>query len=429
MSPMRYVPLVLGPTLLQMVGLILLVQLSSYIKAEYRRRMIAACTLVITMIMKDYLTSVFSFSFPSPRMLFLVRLYGYIAQPVILALFVNLSGRNRKLRFPWILVGVNAAVYLTALFSRVVFWVDEDCRLYTGVLSYLSPAVSILLLFIIASLSFRMMAEREKKSIWVLVLSIVIVLGALIGEFMPTPAEAPIKLTTIAALSGCSTYSIWLQHQFVLEHERDLMAEQRIQIMLSQIKPHFLYNSLGAIEELCDSDPQTAKLATATFSRYLRGNMDSITAEGEIPFSRELSHTKIYLELEQLRFEDALQVKYDIACSDFSIPALTLEPLAENAVFHGVRENPDGRGTVTIAAREYPDRIEISVADDGPGFDPAEISRDGRPHVGIQNVQTRLTHVSGGDLRIRSEIGRGTTATIVLPKKGGNRHAHSGGGR
>ncbi len=428
MPTMRYVPMVLGPMLLQMIGLILLVRLSSYIKAEYRRLMIAACTLVVTMIVKDFLARVFTFSVPSPNMLFFIKLYGYIAQPVILALFVNLSARNRRLRAHWILVIANAAVYLTALFSRRVFWIDESCRLYTGVLAYLGPTLSILLLLNLSFLSFRMMVGREKKSVWVLIISILIVMGAFIGEFLPTPPEAPVSLTTIAALSGCSTYSIWLQHQFVLEHERDLMAERRIQIMLSQIKPHFLYNALGAIEELCESDPQTAKLATATFSRYLRGNLDSITAEGEIPFSRELSHTKIYLELEQLRFEDALQVSYDIGCSDFSIPALTLEPLVENAVFHGVRANPDGRGTVCIATREYPDRVEITVTDDGPGFDPEEILRDGRFHVGIQNVKDRLMLVSAGELRIRSEIGGGTAATIVLPKKGEKSNAHSCGG-
>jgi len=429
MFSLRHVVTVLVPTLLQMVSLILLAELSSYIKEEYRRMMKIACTLVITMIAQDFMTYLYSHVIPDPRVMVFVSLYGYLAQPFILVTFLYLSGRNRRVRVGWILAGVNAAVYLTALVSRAVFRFDEDCRLYVSVLAYFCPTICILLLIQVGYLSFRMVTETDKRGVWVLFLGILIVLGAVFSEYYPAAPETPIGRGTIAAISGCSIYSIWLQHQFVLEHERDMMGEQRIQLMLSQIKPHFLYNSLGAIEELCGSDPATAKLATAKFSRYLRGNMDSITAEGEVPFSRELSHTRLYLELEQLRFGDALQVNYDISCGDFSLPALTLEPLAENAVTHGVRGNADGRGTVSIAAREYPDRYEITVTDDGPGFDPAEIRPDGRTHVGIRNVQERLKHISGGELRLQSGTGGGTTAAIVLPKKEGKHHADPGGRR
>ena len=429
MFSLRHVVTVLVPTLLQMVSLILLAELSSYIKEEYRRMMKIACTLVITMIAQDFMTYLYSHVIPDPHVMVFVSLYGYLAQPVILVTFLYLSGRNRRVRFGWILAGVNTAVYLTALVSRAVFRFDEDCRLYASVLAYFCPTICILLLIQVGYLSFRMVTETDKRGVWVLFMGILIVLGAVFSEYYPAAPETPIGRGTIAAISGCSIYSIWLQHQFVLEHERDMMGEQRIQLMLSQIKPHFLYNSLGAIEELCGSDPATAKLATAKFSRYLRGNMDSITAEGEVPFSRELSHTRLYLELEQLRFGDALQVNYDISCGDFSLPALTLEPLAENAVTHGVRGNADGRGTVSIAAREYPDRYEITVTDDGPGFDPAEIRPDGRTHVGIRNVQERLKHISGGELRLQSGTGGGTTAAIVLPKKEGKHHADPGGRR
>ena len=194
-------------------------------------------------------------------------------------------------------------------------------------------------------------------------------------------------------------------------------ARLQIEIMLSQIKPHFLYNSLGAIEELCESDPQMAKNAIITFSRYLRGNMTSIGSAGAIPFERELSHTRFYLELEQIRFEDALQVEYDISCTDFYIPTLTLEPLVENAVRHGIRRNEDGRGTVRISTREFADRFEVSVMDDGPGFDPDRLPEDGHPHVGLSNVRERLLEVCEGSLKIESSPAHGTTVLIVLPKK------------
>ena len=186
--------------------------------------------------------------------------------------------------------------------------------------------------------------------------------------------------------------------------------------MMTQIKPHFLYNSLGAIEALCDSDPKAAKDATVKFSRYLRGNMDSISAEGLIDFEKELAHTKLYLELEKLRFEDALEIRYDISCTDFKTPVLTLEPLVENAVRHGVRKNEDGVGYVAVSTSEYSDRYEIAVTDNGPGFDVTAVMDDGNSHIGIENVRSRLKAVCSGKLQINSVPGQGTTATIIIPK-------------
>ena len=204
--------------------------------------------------------------------------------------------------------------------------------------------------------------------------------------------------------------------QFVREHEKDLKAEQRIQLLMSQIKPHFLYNSLAAIEELCDSDPNAAKESIEKFAQYLRGNMDSTLQENMVAFDQELTHTKLYLDLEHIRFGDALEVKYDIACTNFDIPPLTLEPLAENAVRHGVRKNPGGRGQVCISAKEYPDHFEVSVRDNGRGFDRDKVITDGRSHIGISNVEDRLQKICGGTLLIESQPGEGTTAAIIIPK-------------
>ena len=190
----------------------------------------------------------------------------------------------------------------------------------------------------------------------------------------------------------------------------------RVDIMLSQIQPHFLYNTLGAIQSLCRTDPAAAEKAISRFSKYLRGNMDSISKDRTIPFTQELNHTRIYLELEQLRYEDALQVSYDLDCTEFRIPTLTLQPLVENAVRHGVRGNLSGRGTVMISSREFPDHYEVTVSDDGPGFDPDQVIRDGHSHVGLANVRERLRWVVGGSLRIDSAPGTGTRAVIVIPK-------------
>ncbi len=145
--------------------------------------------------------------------------------------------------------------------------------------------------------------------------------------------------------------------------------------------------------------------------------MSALSAAGLIPFEQELSHSMLYLELEQYRFEDALQVIYDIRSTDFGIPALTLEPIVENAVRHGIRSKPGGRGTVVISSLQTPDGYEVTVQDDGPGFVPGVLPDDGRNHVGIQNVRERLRSVCGGELLIRSEQGQGTSVTIRIPEQ------------
>ncbi len=195
------------------------------------------------------------------------------------------------------------------------------------------------------------------------------------------------------------------------------MTESRVAIMLSQIQPHFLYNTLTAIEYLCNKDgaAEAGKVAR-DFSKYLRGNIDSLTRKLPVPFNSELEHTKLYLSIEQLQYEDRLRVEYDIKADGFSLLPLTLQPLAENAVKHGVSKR-DGGGAVKISTEETDSCFRVVVSDDGVGFSAARQSEDGRSHIGIDNVRRRLESVLGGGLSIESEPGAGTTAIITIPKK------------
>lgn len=213
-----------------------------------------------------------------------------------------------------------------------------------------------------------------------------------------------------------------------LDSQRQIFAEERIAIakreqdakvaiMLSQIQPHFLYNSLTAISQLCDKDPKKAKKATIDFSYYLRTNLDSLTRHDTVPFETELRHIRTYLELEQMRFGEELHVIYDIEVTDFRIPCLTVQPLIENAVNHGVGQKKGG-GTIALRTTESNEDIIITVSDDGVGFDPREKLTDGRTHIGISNIKGRLASQCGATLDIVSSEDAGTTATIKIPRKG-----------
>ena len=194
------------------------------------------------------------------------------------------------------------------------------------------------------------------------------------------------------------------------------LQESHISIMLSQIQPHFLYNTLNSIYHLCETNPMLAKSLVNSFSEYLRNNLSTLEERGLISFETELSHIKTYLEIEKVRFEDTLEIEYDIKCVDFSLPVLTVQPIVENAVKHGTSKKRGG-GKVVISTNEDKENYIITVSDTGCGFDISKKKDDGKRHIGIENVRQRLLNMCGGILTIESEIGVGTSATIKIPKE------------
>ena len=199
--------------------------------------------------------------------------------------------------------------------------------------------------------------------------------------------------------------------------ERELQ-DSRISIMLSQLQPHFLFNVLNSIYYLCGTNPDTARKVVDQFSTYLRNNLESVEQKTMIPFHKEFDHIQTYLELEKLRFDEELTVVYDIQTDHFFLPVLTVQPLVENAVKHGITKKRGG-GVLTLATREEPKSYVVTVTDTGVGFDPAHYMDDGKTHIGIENVRQRLEHMAGGTLKITSTPGSGTTAVIIIPKKEG----------
>lgn len=203
----------------------------------------------------------------------------------------------------------------------------------------------------------------------------------------------------------------------LIKQEKEF-AKQRIDIMLSQIQPHFLYNSLGAIYRLCKTDPENARKSIRKFSDFLRGNMDSLKAHESIHFEKELNHVKNFLYLEQQRFGDKLQTIYEINTKDFFIPPLTLQPLVENAVQHGILNKKKG-GTIVIHTEKTDEYAMVIIKDDGIGMEKAKVVSNlgDHAHIGISNVRSRLEEMVNGDLEIESSD-QGTTVTLRIPLGG-----------
>ena len=191
------------------------------------------------------------------------------------------------------------------------------------------------------------------------------------------------------------------------------LARSRISTLMSQIHPHFIYNTLGSIEQLCELDPPKAAKLVNDFSKYLRGNFSDIDNTRLIRVSKELEHTKYYIGIEKVRFPD-IEYITEMTCCDFSVPALTIQPIVENAVKHGILKREKG-GTVKVKIYETDSCYFISVKDNGVGFDVTEPEMEN--HIGLRNIRSRLDAMCGGLLHIESIIGVGTKITVEIPKE------------
>ena len=196
-----------------------------------------------------------------------------------------------------------------------------------------------------------------------------------------------------------------------MRQQREL-ANQRASVMVLQMRPHFIYNTMMGIYYLCDQDPGKAKQVTLDFTTYLRKNLTAIGSEDTIPFNEELEHTRAYLAVEQAQFEDVLFVSFDTPHTTFRVPPLTLQPIVENAVKHGMKSSSEPIH-ISIVTRQTDKSSEITVEDDGPGFEPVD---DNEPHIALDNIRHRLELMCKGKLIISQREGGGTSVKVIIPK-------------
>lgn len=360
-------------------------------------------------------------SFPERIILSAATALYYVASAFVLYFFIRyimeylqLTGRAKKvcLIYAMVLCGIQIVFALISPFTGSIFYVTAD-GYQRGPLFLISQFVPLFfyLLFMALIIIYRGKLLRREVIFFLLYIFISLGCGAVQMAMRGIAiVNAGVTIATLIILMN-----VQFEHEVTMKEQERELAEHRIDIMLSQIQPHFLYNSLGAIYHLCESDPRTARKAIKNFSEFLRGNMESLKSREPIAFEAELNHAANYLYLEQQRFGDKLQVIYQITTEDFLIPPLTLQPLVENAVQHGVLNRRNG-GTIVIRTEKTDECAVVMVFDNGVGMEKAKgiHSLGDRAHIGISNVRSRLKEMMGGSLDIESS-GEGTTAIIRIP--------------
>ena len=205
------------------------------------------------------------------------------------------------------------------------------------------------------------------------------------------------------------------QRKELREKEKEVM-DSRMELMMSQIRPHFMYNNVGTIYTLCLEDSKKAADVVYDFSQYLRGNFKELERKSLIPLTKEIQHVRHYTNIEQIRFED-IEIIFDLQCTDFMLRALPIQPLVENSIKHGLMGLEDG-GYVRISTYETEKDYCVCVEDNGIGFDEnVLLENNTNKHLGILNIKGRIEVMCNGRLTIETENGVGTKAIIHLPKE------------
>lgn len=327
-----------------------------------------------------------------------------------------LTGKRRQIgcAASYVLGGVTIAMLLMSLLGRVSLY--NMNRFWGMVLTI----VNLILVGCLAAEKFHTDGKKvllPGGGIFTLLAAIADYV-AVYGGFYATGLFSKVVFLFLSCVAMVIVLNVIPRNIRAAMREKELkqeLQETRIMAMLSQIQPHYLFNSLSTIKHLCRKDPEEAMNAIDHFSQFLRGSMKVLKETGKITFEQEIRFVKNYLYMEKKRFGDKLQVECDLKASGFLLPALCVQTIVENAVRHGIARKLDG-GTVRIVSDEDENAFLVSVIDDGRGFDTDILSGEMKDHIGISNTRDRLSKMCGGWMEINSQPGEGTRVDIHIPK-------------
>ncbi len=311
------------------------------------------------------------------------------------------------------MLALSLAMLVINLVRPFIYEIGAD-NLYRRLELY--PLILLPNLIVLLSVFEMLLRSWQKLDVWEKVPLLMYIFAPIVG-MLGTALVYGIVFAQIGSTGAIVIMFVFLeieQSRSLVQQERELM-QSKLDIAMSQIRPHFLYNTLGTLSALCRQNPKLASGAIDDFAVYLRQNMDSINRSSPIPFDDELAHIKNYIRLEKLRFGNDIQISYDIQTDEFMVPAVSVQPMVENAILHGMMGR-DGVCHIQLITRWSGDgAVEIIIKDDGVGFDTSKPRNDGRSHIGIANVRRRIELMMDGTLQVESIPEMGTKVTIRIP--------------
>lgn len=400
------------PLVVALTGLAASVLCDQFIKREQKRILLIIVALLFSLVAQNFIEYRLMIPERASYWRTIVSIYGYAARPFVIILFIQLYGKRDAFSVAALGLGaLNAVLHLTATFSGLVFTITRTNHFIRGPLGYTCHIVSGLLLAYLFYLSVRECCKVRKIESAIPLLNVVIVAVTIFLDMFVLSGEIPVASLTDSMVICSVFYYVWLHLRFVRDHEEAIAEENRERIVLSQIQPHFIYNTLFSIQNI-EGNPEETKRAITEFANYIRGNLSALDGKELIPFRSEIKNVRDYMSLQQRRFPGKLKAVYETEDLDFSIPPLTIQILVENAIKHGISVRYES-GTIKI--RSYCDKKNhvIEVIDDGVGFNTEKLKEANS--VGIRAVTNRLKYHLNATIQFESELGKGTRVTIKIP--------------
>ncbi len=341
-------------------------------------------------------------------------LIGYLFLLCFMIYLLYYAGISPKTYWPfWLAVGLGLiyfAMQIIAQHTTLFYYFGEDGTYYRGPLAALMSVPIIVKLLVDLIITIRYRKNMKKVTFVLFTVMACLLLVSCAVEFVTSYETLTVYLLVAGSVIVFADIFDW--QDLEIQRRQDELVHQRANNLILQMRPHFIYNTMMSIYYLCEQDTKKAQQVILDFSSYLQKNFSALDKEGTIPFIEELEHTRAYLAVETARFEDQLSVEFDTPCTMFSLPALTLQPIVENAVKHGI--DPEHAAIhIRISTRETDRDYEICVENDGA---TADIQSVNAPGSAIANIRHRLDSSCGGKLTFTARE-NATVVTITLPKK------------
>jgi len=386
---------------------------------RWNRRFFTALFTVLLLLMGAFLVDLIVYEYPDMALAEQIVVYFQyllvsLSMPMFTGYLLHFCGEDlRKSTLFRLVIGLWGIYFILlglAQCTTFLYYVTPDNEFIRGSWHPLlvAPLAAIMLLNL-AGVIRRRNRLPDKYYVAFLIHLLPMTVATLIHAVIYVPLLVVFGLS----FSMLSMFGIILCDQIeqYMRQQREI-AHQRASIMVLQMRPHFIFNTMMSIYYLCAQDSKKAQQVTLDFTSYLRKNFSAIASENTIPFANELEHTRAYLAVEQVQFEDSLFVEYDTPHTRFRVPPLTLQPIVENAVKHGM--DPDSAPLrICIRTRETDAGHEITVEDNGPGFAQTNMN-ESEPHIALANIQHRLEIMCGGKLTVMPREGGGTVVKVIL---------------
>ena len=385
---------------------------------RWSRRFFIIFFSIVVLYAGSSLVDVIIYRFPTMALavritIFLESLLSSLLMPLLTVSLLHSSGehwrRSRLFRIVLTLWCVYFMLLIVTQFTRFIYYITPDNQYFRGPWYplLLIPPLAIMLINLTGLIRRR--SKLSRKHFYAYLIYLIVPAAAMVIQMFVFGLLFLVLGTAIGALA---MFGIILSDQ-IEQHMRQQqeIAHQRASIMVLQMRPHFIYNTIMAIYCLCDQDPKKAQSVIRDFTAYLRRNFTAIANEEPIPFTEELEHTHAYLAVCQAQYDDSIFVEYDTPHTQFRLPPLTLQPIVENAVIHG--RDPDSEPLrIHIRTREADPGSVIVVEDNGPGFKAFDNSE---PHIALANIRQRLEMMCGGSMTIAPREGGGTVVKVTIP--------------